>query len=178
MWGGAQSVITQGCVVSVAALDDMYCQCVCCCYLWESNVNIINMTDDKYCCPMYLGWQVTNRRPTSHFSLNEYAPRVKSVDEAAGAETEAAGVYRIRRIVTPTLGELFLILVLPIYGGVKPPSIAYRSRKRATLVPISRISERTGTGANAASSWRHQLLREPRGGKGHASTNGGTPIYT
>ena len=88
---GAQSIITQGCVVSVAALDDMYCQRMCC-YLWESNVNdlVINMTDDKYCCPMYLGSQVTNRRPTSHFSLNESAPRVKSVDEAIGAENRSS----------------------------------------------------------------------------------------
>ena len=42
-----------GRVVSVAALDDMYCQGVCC-YLWESNINglIIDVADDWYCCPM------------------------------------------------------------------------------------------------------------------------------
>jgi len=92
------------------------------------------------------------------------------MDEAVGAETEAADVYRIRRIVTPTCScHLW---------QRKPPSIAYRSRKRATLVPISKRSDKTGTGALAASCWRHQKLREPRGGKEHARTKGGTPSQT
>lgn len=92
-------------------------------------------------------------------------------------KTEAAGVYRIRRIVTPTLGELFLILVLPSMAALNP---IYRPdhENEPPSSPFPKISERTGTGALAVSSWRHQQLREPRGGKEHARTNGGTPIYT
>lgn len=97
------------------------------------------------------------------------------MDEAVGAETEAADAYRIRRIVTPTWGNRSDSCHLWLH---KPPSIAYRSRKRATLVPISKMSDKTGTGALAASCWRHQQLREPRGVKEHARTKCGTPSQT
>ena len=101
--GGAQSItvlvlVLVACRISSRLDTLLYCQCVCCCLCG-------NQTSMGVVAAMYLRWQETNStsRQTSLFSLNSQgAGKGEEHGWAVGAETEAAGVYRIRGIVTPT----------------------------------------------------------------------------
>jgi len=68
--------------------------------------------------------------------------------------------------------------ILAIYGGTNPHLSPTDHENEPPSSPISKMSDKTGTGALAASCWRHQQLREPRGVKEHARTKCGTPSQT
>ena len=87
---------------------------------------------------MYLGWQETNSRQTSLFSLNELAPkgwgRAKSMDGQLARKQKQQGCTELGESSLPLVGTV-LFWILATYGDTNS---AYRSRKRATLVLISK----------------------------------------